>query len=124
MITKRIKEVEDLKKSELSEVEQLEQKVDAEIGRGDLDAAITTFTQIMSLRKATLKELKASGGDQEAAKYDTATTLKKFGRTLVRKNDRNNALRAYKDALKLYKQIGMSEEAPEVIEAQTEFENI
>ena len=124
MITKRIKEVEDLKKSELSEVEQLEQKVDAEIGRGDLDAAITTFTQIMSLRKATLKELKASGGDQEAAKYDRATTLKKFGRTLVRKNDRNNALRAYKDALKLYKQIGMSEEAPEVIQAQAEFEKI
>jgi tetratricopeptide (TPR) repeat protein len=92
---------------EITDVDVLETLADEAVERGDLDDAILSLTRAMSLRKDSLKRVKSSKDDRSTEQFQTACTLKKFGKVLVLKGDIPNADRAYKDALKLFKKSGM-----------------
>lgn len=86
----------------------------------EVDDEIAALTQKIFHRKAILQKLKAAGEDQTAIEHDLATSLKRFARLLFIKGDHEDAKRAYKGSLKLYKQSGIND-THEVVDARAEF---
>jgi tetratricopeptide (TPR) repeat protein len=105
-----------------TDANSLELRADRQIQLGDLDTAIVTLTQVMTLRKNLLKRLKASGQKTQHEKATTAQTLSKFGKILVQQGDFSNAQRAFQDALKLYRKSGASMTAAPVLELLNELQ--
>jgi len=112
-IEKRLKEAEDM---------QITYKSDKMDGPKNMQVGteIAALTQKISHRKAILQKLKAAGEDQTAIEHDLATSLKRFARLLFIKGDHEDAKRAYKGSLKLYKQSGIND-THEVVDARAEF---
>jgi len=115
MIKQRVKGAEQLCPSSAPgsdiDIMALENEADAELKQGNIDRAIVTLTRVMAMRKVTLKKLKAAKQDSSSEMRATACTLEKFGDVLILKGDNENAVRSYKDAIKLLIRSGAGEDS-------------
>jgi Flp pilus assembly protein TadD len=99
----KMQELQSQYDARLHDLRQLEQAAQILISNGDLDNAIDTLTRLMSTRKVVLKLMKAIDLDSTNEKVETAYTLKLFGKVLLKKGDKLNAERAFRDSLKLFR---------------------
>lgn len=104
MIEQRRKESEEQIASDpsgASQIAVLEDRAEQERQRGDLEKAIATLSEAMTLRVACTEKLKAAGLDTSAEIEATVKLLHSFSRVFAEKGDTERAERARKDAARL-----------------------
>lgn len=85
------------------ELLRLEEKAESERRRGELDKAISTLGETMTIRMACTENLKASGLDTSAEIAATVRLLHTFGHVYADKGDDEKSQRAHRDAIRLFK---------------------
>lgn len=112
--TQKLKDAENSLKSvpkKSPKILTLEQKADAEIERGALDMATETLKELLVIHRAALKQLKEHGLETGEQVYAIACLLQTFGFVFAKNGDDENAERAFKDASRLFRKGGQSEES-------------
>jgi hypothetical protein len=80
---------------------RLEHKAEMERRRAEYDKAITTLSELMTLRIARTENLKATSGDASVEIAATVKLLHTFGDVFAQNGDTERSQRAYKDANRL-----------------------
>ena len=80
---------------------RLEHKAEMERRRGEYDKAITTLSELMTLRIARTENLKSSNGDVSVEIEATVKLLHMFGDVFAQNGHTERSQRAYKDANRL-----------------------
>lgn len=75
--------------------------------------ATETLRQLLIIRRANLKEMKARGEDTKDQVYAIACLLQTFGFVFAKNGDDENAERAFKDASRLFRKGGNPNETPQ-----------
>jgi hypothetical protein len=80
---------------------RLEHRAEMERRRGEYDKAITTLSELMTLRIARTENLKSMNGDASVEIAATVKLLHTFGDVFAQNGDIERSQRAYKDANRL-----------------------
>jgi hypothetical protein len=106
MIEQRRKEAENMiaeDPNRVFELLRLEERAEGERRRGDYDQAISTMSEVMTIRMACTEKLKAAGLDASTEIAATVRLLHTFGHVFAEKGDDEKAQRAHRDAVRLFK---------------------
>ena len=106
MIEQRRKEAENKLAEDpnrVFELLRLEEKAESERSRGELEKAITTQGEAMTIRMACTEKLKASGLDTVAEIAATVRLWHTFGHVYAEIGDNEKSQRAHRDAFRLFK---------------------
>lgn len=109
LVKQRIQDVENILEDDFLGLPELENQAIHETGKEKYDLALTSLTRALELRKTKLALLSAQGADTTEQVSAIARLLRLFGSVFGRTGDRENAMRAYSDASKLFKNCGAYE---------------
>ena len=89
------------------QIARLEERAEEERRKGELDKAVATLSEAMTLRIAYTEKLKSAGLDTSVEIEATVKLLHLFGRVFAEQGDTERAERARKDASRLLRKNNM-----------------